>query len=53
MIVLDTLTTELVGLDISDEANRTAYQQGLERIMQTSEGVFLYLMTYLYSFDYL
>ena len=51
--VLDTLTDEIVSLNLSDEGNDTAYEQGLDRIMQTSEGIFLYAMTYLFDFDYL
>ena len=51
--MLDTLTTEIVSLDLSDEGNDTAYEQGLDRIMQTSEGIFLYAMTYLFDFKYL
>ena len=42
-----------MSLDLSDDGNETAYEQGLDRIMQTSEGIFLYAMTYLYNFDYL
>ena len=51
--VLNTLTDEIVSLNLSDEGNDTAYEQGLDRIMQTSEGIFLYAMTYLFDFDYL
>lgn len=51
--VLNTLTDEVVSIDLSNEDNDTAYEQGLDRIMQTSEGIFLYAMTYLYNFDYL
>ena len=53
MEVLNTLTNEVVSLDLSDSDNKKAYKQGLDRIMQTSEGIFLYAMTYLYGFDYL
>ena len=31
--VLDTLTDEIVSLNLSDEGNDTAYEQGLDRIM--------------------
>ena len=53
MEVLNTLTTEVVSMDLSNDDNKKAYKQGLDRIMQSSEGIFLYAMTYLYSFDYL
>ena len=53
MDVLQTLTNELVSLDMNNSDNKKVYVQDLERIMQISEGVFLYTMTYLYNFDYL
>ena len=53
MEVLHQLNTELLELDLSDEENETAYKLQLDRIMETSEGIFLYVMTYLYNFDYL
>ena len=53
MDVLNTLTNELISLDMTNSDNKKVYAQDLERIMQTSEGIFLYAMTYLYDFDYL
>lgn len=53
MEVLTQLTNEVVNLDLSNDDNKKPYKQELNRIMQTSEGIFLYAMTYLYSFDYL
>ena len=51
--VLSTLTNDLVSLDMEDDSTHQFYRQGLYRIMETTEGLFLYTMTYLYSFDYL
>ena len=53
MDVLHTLSNELVSLDMTNNDNKKVYEQDLERIMETSEGIFLYAMTYLYDFDYL
>ena len=49
--VLNTLSDEIVQLTPEDDDK--AFQHSLSRIMQTSEGVLLYVMTYLYPFQYL
>ena len=49
--VLNTLTDEVVLLTPQDDDK--TFRHSVDRIMKNSEGVFLYVMTYLFPFDYL